>query len=344
MSGQFETISNRFGNNIFCTLFNSKYLDKGLALYYSLKRCCRDFKLYIFAFDNLAYDILNKMSLECVTVIPLEDLENDDLLKVKSQRSAAEYCWTCTPQTIYYVLTHFNEDICTYIDADMLFYSDPAPIFDEMTEKHASIIITPHRFVGPKKEHSERLHGKYCVEFNTFINNSEGLSCLDWWKESCLNECKYTRNPNEPVGDQKYLMEFENKFSGVLASSYVGGGVAPWNVKGYSFSKKDDTIVLNDGGKEYKLIYYHFQNIRYLPFKMVNINSGTKSKFVKTKIYLPYIEEIEKIRQQLKLDYNISFSIKKAVYKSPILRFIQNYIMPFRIRHFNNIIRIRKVK
>ena len=105
-----------------CTIFDSNYLDKGLTLYYSLENTCRDFVLYIFAFDDLAEKVLNEMGLEKVKVIRLEQFETKELLAVKGTRSRGEYCWTCTPVIIEYVLDHFEVECCTYIDADLFFY------------------------------------------------------------------------------------------------------------------------------------------------------------------------------------------------------------------------------
>ena len=52
--------------NNFCTLFNSSYLNRGLALYDSLKTNSKTFHLYIFAFDNLTEKILKKKkTLQC---------------------------------------------------------------------------------------------------------------------------------------------------------------------------------------------------------------------------------------------------------------------------------------
>ena len=45
----------------FCTLFDSYYLDKGIALYKSLERVSNDFMLFIFCFDERSYDILNDL-------------------------------------------------------------------------------------------------------------------------------------------------------------------------------------------------------------------------------------------------------------------------------------------
>ena len=333
-----------YNTNIFCTLFNSKYLDKGITLYNSLKNVCKDFKLYIFALDSITYNVLLDLKLENVVAISMEEFENTELLKVKKERSAAEYCWTCTPSTISYVFETYHEKICTYIDADMYFYSDPEPIFDEMQSNNNSIIIIGHRFPKRIEEKKNKIHGKYCVEFNTFVNNDIGNKCLEWWKKSCINKCHYSKKVNECVGDQTYLEEFEARFSGVQVSSIIGAGVAPWNVRNYSFFEKDGRIVLKEQSNVCQMIFYHFQNIRYMPFNLVNINSGTCSRFVKNRIYKSYLMEIEQTRRILFCKYKIEFTSKKSLYKNPILAFVQNYFLPFRIRHFNNIIRIKRSK
>ena len=44
---------------IFCTLFDSNYLDKGLVLLDSLKRLNIDFKLYVLAMNDKCYEVLS---------------------------------------------------------------------------------------------------------------------------------------------------------------------------------------------------------------------------------------------------------------------------------------------
>ena len=49
--------------NIYCTLFDSNYLDKGLVLYHSLCACEPDFRLYVFAFDERCREVLEAEAL-----------------------------------------------------------------------------------------------------------------------------------------------------------------------------------------------------------------------------------------------------------------------------------------
>ena len=57
----------------FCTLYDSNYSARGLAMYESLVRHCPSFHLYIFAFDDILASTLKKMSLKDVTVITLSE-------------------------------------------------------------------------------------------------------------------------------------------------------------------------------------------------------------------------------------------------------------------------------
>ena len=109
----------------FCTLFDSNYLDKGLVLYDSMKECMENFKLYILAMDEKCREILNEMNLSNVVVISLREFEDEEMLQIKSVRSRAEYCWTCTASLIDYVFETYREEYCTYIDSDLCFYKNP---------------------------------------------------------------------------------------------------------------------------------------------------------------------------------------------------------------------------
>lgn len=243
--------------NNFCTLFDSNYLMRGLAMYESLVKHCPDFHLYIFAFDAKAYELLKKIDLKKATVISLGEFEDDKLLAVKPGRTKAEYCWTCTSSSILYCLEKLNLPICTYIDADILFFDNPEILLDELKDR--SILLTKHRY--PAEHDKSDYSGKYCVQFLTFKNNAEGLKALRWWREACLDWC-YARSEDGKFGDQKYLNDWPEKFNGVHVLHNLGGGVAPWNVLSYDFYQKDKEIYGREisSQKEFKIIFFHFHN------------------------------------------------------------------------------------
>ena len=108
-----------------CTLFDSNYLDRGIALCESLNRVSNHFRLFVFAFDEPACRILKELNIGNVVVIPEEKILNDELQRIKKERSRSEYCWTCTPVIMEYVFEHYDVEACTYIDADMFFYDSP---------------------------------------------------------------------------------------------------------------------------------------------------------------------------------------------------------------------------
>src|SRR4030066_512260 len=186
--------------HIFCTLFDSNYLSRGLALYESLRNHCDGFHLFIFAFDDKCNEIMSSMSLPDVTVIPLRNFEDEELLRVKSIRSWREYCWTCTPSVILYTIEKYGVDCCTYLDADLYFFDSPKGILEEMNDR--SIMITRHGFA--KKYDGNRKYGKYCVQFLTFRHDEKGMRALRWWRDACMKWC-YARLEDGKFGDQKYL-------------------------------------------------------------------------------------------------------------------------------------------
>ena len=78
----------------FCTLFDSVYMSRGMAMYRSLCRQCENFHLYIFAFDDYCYDFFLCNNFKNVTVISLSEFEDQELLIAKENRTRGEYCWT----------------------------------------------------------------------------------------------------------------------------------------------------------------------------------------------------------------------------------------------------------
>lgn len=330
----------------YCTLFDTGYLDRGLVLYESLLLLPDDFHLYIFAFDDATYSFFMNETKANITVISLKDFETPELLEVKQERTWAEYCWTCTPCIIEYVLEHFDVDMCTYVDADMQFLSSAKPIFDEMQRQNASIIITPHRFgEGARGEEAAHIYGTYCVEFNTFKNDKRGRVALSWWKARCLEWCSYKKD-GEKLGDQKYLDAFPEKFEGVMVNDDIGAGIAPWNIKQYRLTQSKPEIRLHHliSGRDTSIIFYHFQNIRYIGKSLVNINSQTHDKDLKMAIYLPYLYKIKKMREMLINNYGIHVHASRAISSNLLIAWIQEHIMPFRVRIASDLVNINYIQ
>jgi hypothetical protein len=243
----------------FCTLFNSFYLSRGLALYNSLLKQDIDFHLYIFAFDEACYGVLRRLNLPNATIISLREFETPELLSVKPDRTTAEYCWTSTSFTIWHCIHTFSLDHCTYLDADLLFFADPKVLTDEMGDK--SVLITEHRY-SPEYDQTA-LSGIYCVQFVTFKNTPAGFTVLDWWMKSCLEWC-YARLEDGKFGDQKYLDDWTTRFEGVHVLEHLGGGIAPWNSKDYSYDIHSDKVYLqSQTGEKVRVVFYHFHDFRY---------------------------------------------------------------------------------
>ena len=330
--------------NVYCTLFDSNYLDKGLALYHSLRACEEAFRLYVFTFDDKSRDILRNEALDGLVVVPLEDFESPELLKVKKERSRAEYCWTCTPWTVKYVLEHFHEPICTYIDADMMFYSSPSYIFEAMREANCSAIIVPHRLGMDKRNRQREAHvGKYCVEFNTFVNDERGRAILNWWAEACLDWCFYVPpgTGETRYGDQKYLEEFPQRFEGVYICEEYGAGIAPWNAGQLKLAEDSRQVEVIATGKRYPIVFFHFAGIMHLSKEYINVNSGVKDKALHRVLCDRYIEMIKIQRAYLLEKYSLELYLRRKVTNNPVMAFYQRFISP--IAHIRRLADIYKI-
>jgi hypothetical protein len=241
----------------FCTLFDSKYLVRGLALYASLQEVEPRAQLRAFCMDERAYDVLKRLELPRLTAISLDDLERHDprLAAVKADRTQLEYCWTATPCIAQYCLDREPDlEAITYVDSDIYFFSRPEPLFAEFGDN--SIQIVPHRY-APEHRHMEPTSGIYNVEWVTFKRDQRGLEALDWWRERCLEWCYY-REEDGKLGDQKYLDDWPDRFQGVSVLQHLGGGLAPWNVSAYTLSERDGRVWVDD----LPLIFYHYHSLK----------------------------------------------------------------------------------
>ncbi|MEW6532154.1 MAG: glycosyl transferase [Thermodesulfobacteriota bacterium] len=282
----------------FCTYFDKHYLVRALALYQSLQKHCPSFTLSALCLDPESYSILANMSLPCVQVIALEELERSDpaLLNAKSSRSRLDYYFTLTPAFVLMLLKGSTTgDVVTYLDADLYFFRDPEPLFSEL-QAH-SVGIIEHRF--PRDlEYLARKFGTFNVAWVNFRNDDEGDACVRWWREQCLTWCYEKRTENR-FADQKYLDEWPERFSNLRVLQHKGANLAPWNLRNYDLTRTADGVCV-DGEP---LLFFHFHRFqRVAPF-LYDTNLwlyGAKAlSIVRQEIFYPYIEAVAGAQQSL---------------------------------------------
>lgn len=241
----------------FCTLFDRGYLLKGLAMMRSLARFCPSAQIYVLCMDAQSKHILENLDLPFVTCIMLAEVEDEALLKAKADRGVAEYCWTLSSCFTWYVMQRYPHiDLLTYVDADLLFYSDVQPLFDEIGD--ASIAIIEHRFTERLKD--REVNGRFCVEWDSFRRDEQGLACLSRWREQCIEWCYY-RLEDGKMGDQKYLDEWPSRYPACHILMHPGAGIAPWNYAQYRFGHDAVGNITVDGAP---LLFYHFHQFQLL--------------------------------------------------------------------------------
>lgn len=277
----------------FCTYFDSNYLIKGLMLYRSLVCHAMPFRLSVLCFDDLSYEILQKLALPEVDPISLRDFEEGDeeLLQAKGDRSQIEYYFTCTPSLPLYILRNCPEiDIITYVDADLFLFSDLSPIYQELDK--GSVLIVGHRF--PPRLRFWEAYGIYNVGLVSFRRDDWGLKCLHWWRNRCLEWC-YDCVEDGRFADQKYLDDWPTRFPGVVVLQYKGAGLAPWNVENYSLRSENGQVLVDSQ----PLVFFHFHGLKQIRRWLYDPNLaryGVHADYLlKRYIYGPYIRELQKV-------------------------------------------------
>lgn len=236
----------------YCTYFDKKYLDRGLALYASLDRHCLPFHLWVLALCNDTLKYLQQANLPNVTVISMAGFETPDLLATKSGRTWPEYIWTCTGSLMVYVLARNpGIDHLSYLDADLFFYDHPRPIFAEIGT--APVGITPHRS-SPSHQWMAPRNGLYNVGLVYAKANREGVGCIQEWAADTIDWCFY-KYADGKFCDQKYLDAWPERW-GAHSIQHKGANLAPWNQgeKQYTYSIRNGQVYVDDD----PLIFYHF--------------------------------------------------------------------------------------
>jgi len=274
----------------FCTYFDSNYSAMGLALYHSLQRHCPAFELWVLCLNGACADLLARLALPHLRVIRMEDFERGDhaLHAAKQNRSNLEYYFTCTPSLPLYILRRHPElELITYLDADLHFYGSPDPLFAAMGQN--SVAVIEHRFT-PQLAHMEE-NGRYNVGWLSFRNDANGLACLQWWRERCLEWC-YIRHEPGRYADQRYLDEWPHRFAQVAVLRLKGANLAIWNIGNYHLSLAGRKLLVD----EEPLIFFHFHGLRRPRSWLFSLSVGyygiSADRLLLWHIFIPFVREL----------------------------------------------------
>lgn len=220
-------------------------------------------------------------------VIPLllKDIESNfpELIKAKNNRELKEYYATLSPILPLFIFNRYDVDLLYYTDADIAFWSNPLKLND-IIGSH-SIMVVDHGFEPP------RANIRFNVGILGYRNDQYCKEFLNWWKQKCLEWCKWKTMPDGRFADQGYLNILHNskQFKNVLEVNPIKSGVnlAPWN---------GGMCEINEGPKingKTDVVCYHYHE-----FRLVNNDyypTGWKlNKGFITHIYEPYFRLIKK--------------------------------------------------
>ena len=302
----------------FYTFFDKNYLYKGIALYCSLQKTCSDFVLFVLCGDEITYNLLSKMNLSNVKLISLQELEREDtdLLSIKNTRTHAEYLWTTKASLALFLFKKYPQlESVSYLDADLYFFSNPQPLFDELNDD--SILITKSDLSPEYKRLLSQ--APYNTQFIIFKNHPESIKVLEWWRKKLIERCygrpnsllfwRNYKNQNMQGADQIYLKDWLTRFKGIHVLQNNKLCLGPWNANKYYISLKDDVIYMKDT----RLVFYHYHSFSIHNETSFTLTDGAYriNKSALKLIYHPYIEEIKSIIKEirhLKPDFNYGFT------------------------------------
>ncbi len=282
---------------VYCTYFDTSYEPRGRIMVETLRASGETAPVVVVCFDDQTLAQVRAWRVPEVFPVALADLERQvpQLLRVKADRSRAEYFFTATPW-VTWLASHWCAPggWVTYLDADLAFFSSPDPVFAELAD--ASIGLIDH-FYRRDHAHLERF-GRFNVGWVSFRVDDNGRAALRWWGEQCLRWCS-----DHPEGgrfaDQGYLTEFPDRFAGVHEIQHPGANLGPFNLDSRVITATPHGEVRVDGRS---LLFFHFHGVRRMAGRYVSMHipfGTTANRVVRDSIYRPYVDRLARAEAAL---------------------------------------------
>lgn len=285
-------------DRVFCCGIDSRYLTRALVMWESLRAFVPGAALHVVCFDDEALALLRRLDEPGIVPWSLAELEawDPELAAVKPIRSRVEYMWTTTPCQALFALERGGAGTATYLDADLMFFSSPEPIYEEMGD--APLLLTPARH--PPEHSSREAYGRFNVQFLPVSDDPRSREGFEWWRERCIEHCSTRLDEQGRYGDQKYLESWPELFEGVHVLEHPGGGLAPWNMEAHrieSTRNGNNTAVTVDG---LPLIFFHYslfrRSRRRVQLADARFRLGSEAR---RGIFKPYAERIDRAGERI---------------------------------------------
>lgn len=281
--------------NLFCCYFDGGFAARGLAMLRSLERVAPGSRAVALCLDEAALRAARALAPSGTELMTLEALEARDpgLARVKGTRTRAEYHLTCTPVLPLALLEDRPEvERVTYLDADLWFFSDPAPVLAGLGDAPAA--LTPQDSEPARA--ARNATGRFNDGWTTVRRSEEGLRLLRWWRERCLEWC-HDRVEAGRYTEQRYLDEWPLLEPRVRELTHRGVNVGPWSV-GRRRVEAGPAGLTVDGEP---LVAYHFSGVRRLAGPLYNTRLGdyevTLDGALRRLVYAPYLAELRRLEK-----------------------------------------------
>lgn len=261
--------------NHYVTLFDRNYASRALALYRSLLRHSNPFFLWVIALDDYTEELFVRLGLENVEVVPIREVETDELLRAKDGRTFAEYCWTLTPFVFDVVFVREpTAKSVTYIDADVWLVQSTEPLVAEFHHSNADVLITEHAYYPAFDVTATS--GYFCVQFLS-VKRDVAKDIIERWKSQCLEWC-FSYPEDGKFGDQGYLNEWPALYgTRVFVSEKKQAFQGPWNALRFPYGEA---------------LTYHFHSFVYLGDGRYSVGLYPIPKPHQKNLYAPYVQDV----------------------------------------------------
>lgn len=287
--------------NRYCTYFDHRFLERGLAMIRSLRRVDPGCRIAVLCLTEICARAMARLGEPGVTLLRLDDFERDnpDLLAIKETRALRDYYFTLSGCLVASELRQVPAgEVLAYVDADLFFYASPEPLLAAMA--NASVGLVGHRHHWWTKRLEK--YGRFNVGWVGFRADATGREAAEWWRARCIEWC-YCDLSSDRFADQKYLDHMFKKFPRVVEIGHPGANLGPWNICRHALVAGPDGHFVVD--RAFPLIFFHYSGLTRVSddtYLCSNVSYlGPFSRTVRKGLYAPYLAGLKRIREELAL-------------------------------------------